>query len=78
MPDIYNILSKHLLKEASETEEQQIEEYKKTNSTEYKILKQLWNHGDIEVIDFDSAKAWNTVQDKIADKTYPFKQTHIS
>jgi len=57
MPDIYNILSKHLLKEASETEEQQIEEYKKTNSTEYKILKQLWNHGDIEVIDFDSAKA---------------------
>jgi ferric-dicitrate binding protein FerR (iron transport regulator) len=75
MPEIYNILSKHFLKEASETEEQQIEEFKKTNSTEYKILKQLWIRGDIKVIDFDSVKAWNTVQDKITEKNQ--RQTKV-
>ncbi len=68
MPDIYNILSKHFLQVASEQEEQQIEEFKKTNLTEYKILKDLWSRGDIEVVDFDSEKAWNTVQATIADK----------
>ncbi len=64
MQNIYNILSKHFLHETSEQEEQQITEFKKTNSTEYNILKKLWIRGDIEVKDFDSSTAWKAVQDK--------------
>jgi ferric-dicitrate binding protein FerR (iron transport regulator) len=68
MPDIYNILSKHFLKETSEIEEQQIKEFKKDNATEYKILKKLWNRGNLGIKDFNSAKAWDIVQDEVANK----------
>ena len=68
MPDIYNILSKHFQKETSEQEEQQVAEFKRTNSIEYNILEKLWNRGGIEIKDFDSAKAWKTVQDKATDR----------
>ena len=68
MQNIYNILSKHFLQETSEQEEKQIAEFKKTNSTEYKILKKLWNKGDVEIKDFDSAKAWKTVQDEVTER----------
>jgi len=68
MPDIYNILSKHFLKETSKLEEQQIKEFRKENATEYKILKKLWNRGNLGVKDFDSANAWNIIQEKVANK----------
>jgi ferric-dicitrate binding protein FerR (iron transport regulator) len=65
MEDIYNILLKHFLNETSEKEEKEIAKFKKSNSEEYAILSHLWKRNDIEVIDFDSSKAWEQVQLKI-------------
>jgi len=65
MNDIYNILSKHFLNEATEQEELQVAEFKSANKTEYEILKKLWESGDLKVTDFDSAMAWNTIQKKV-------------
>jgi ferric-dicitrate binding protein FerR (iron transport regulator) len=70
MEDIYNILLKHFLNETSEKEEKEIAKFKKSNSEEYAILSHLWKRNDIEVIDFDSKKAWEQVQLKVdANKT---------
>ena len=70
MADIYNILLKHFLKEASEKEENEIAKFKKINNEEYSILSQLWKRNDIKVTDFDSIKAWEQVQLKVdANKT---------
>jgi len=70
MEDIYNLLLKHFLNETSEKEEKEIAKFKKSNSEEYSILSQLWKRKDIEVIDFDSSKAWEQVQLKVdANKT---------
>jgi len=70
MEDIYNILLKHFLNEASEKEENEIAKFKKTNSEEYSILSQLWKRNDVKVTDFDSIKAWKQVQLKVnANKT---------
>ena len=65
MEDIYNILLKHFLNEASEKEENEIAKFKKSNSEEYAILSHLWKRNDIEVIDFDSKRAWEQVQLKV-------------
>jgi ferric-dicitrate binding protein FerR (iron transport regulator) len=65
MADIYNILLKHFLNETSENEENEIAKFKKSNSEEYAILSHLWKRNDIEVIDFDSKKAWEQVQLKV-------------
>jgi ferric-dicitrate binding protein FerR (iron transport regulator) len=62
MADIYNILLKHFLNETSEKEENEIAKFKKSNSEEYAILSHLWKRNDIEVIEFDSKKAWEQVQ----------------
>jgi ferric-dicitrate binding protein FerR (iron transport regulator) len=70
MEDIYNILLKHFLNETSEKEENEIAKFKKSNREEYTILSQLWKRNDIEIIDFDSKKAWEQVQLKVdANKT---------
>jgi len=65
MEDIYNILLKHFLNETSEKEENEIAKFKKSNSKEYAILSHLWKRNDIEVIDFDSKRAWEQVQLKV-------------
>jgi len=65
MEDIYNLLLKHFLNETSEKEEKEIAKFKKSNSEEYAILSHLWKRNDIEVIDFDSNKAWEQVQLKV-------------
>jgi len=65
MEDIYNILLKHFLNETSEKEENEIAKFKKSNREEYSILSQLWKRNDIEVIDFDSKRAWEQVQLKV-------------
>jgi ferric-dicitrate binding protein FerR (iron transport regulator) len=58
------------LNETSEKEENEIAKFKKNNSEEYSILSQLWKRNDIEIIDFDSKKAWEQVQLKVdANKT---------
>ncbi len=65
MEDIYNLLLKHFLNETSEKEENEIAKFKKNNSEEYTILSHLWKRNNIEVIDFDSGKAWEQVQLKV-------------
>lgn len=72
MPDIYDILAKHFLNETSKTEEQPIAEFKKNYPTEYSLLSDLWEKGDIKVKNFDSQKAWNTIQ-TAAKKKRPTK-----
>ncbi len=68
MPEIYNLLAKHFLNETSNNEEQSIDKFKKENPEEYQILKQLWKNGNIDVKDFDTAKAWNKVQKQVKRK----------
>lgn len=66
MPNIYNILSKHFLKETSPEEESVIEKFKKNNPTEYRLLLELWNkEGVIEVKDFNTEEAWKSVLEKV-------------
>ena len=71
MPDIYEILSKHFLNETSKKEEVQIVKFKSEHPTECRMLRKLWNRGDIKTKDFNSAKAWVTMQQKIKDKPQP-------
>ena len=65
MSDIYNLLAKHFLNETSNNEEKNIKEFKKNNYEEYQILKRLWEKGNISVKDFNTAKAWNLVQQQL-------------
>jgi len=71
MPDIYDILSKHFLNEATAEEEQLVNDFKKSNSVEYSMLEKLWEKGDIEVKDFDSHRTWNMMQRKLREKKGP-------
>lgn len=64
MENIYPILAKHFLKEASLDEEKEVAKFKRTNSKEYAILRSLWNNRNISVHDFDSQKAWKAVIDQ--------------
>lgn len=68
MPDIYDILSKHFLNETSTKEEEQIGKFKAEHPTEYLMLQKLWNRGDIKTKDFDSNRAWETMQQKIQNR----------
>ena len=65
MDEIYNLLAKHFLKETNEKEEKTIAEFKEANEKEYESLEKLWNSEGIQVYDFDSAKAWKVLSDKI-------------
>jgi len=69
MPYVYNILTKHFLGKTTAEEEKLIAEFKKENPVEYKLLAELWQRGDVKIKDFDSHKAWQLVQSKIAAKT---------
>ena len=68
MPDIYDILAKHFLNEASENEEKLIDSFSKEKPLEYSMLKKLWHEGNINVKDFDSNRAWLKMQQKILDR----------
>lgn len=68
MPYVYNILTKHFLGKTTTEEEKLIAKFKKENPVEYKLLAELWQRGDVKVKDFDSQKAWQLVQSKIAAK----------
>ncbi len=69
MNEIYQILSKHFLNENSKEEELLINEFKRNNKAEYEILKKLWENGkNIEIIDFDSEKAWAKIQENFKQK----------
>jgi len=71
MPDIYNILSKHFLGETNPQEEEQIAQFRKTHPEEYKTLQQFWRQRLGDVKEFDTEKAWKTVQQKMAAKSKP-------
>ena len=71
MPDIYDILSKHFLNETSKKEEAEIGKFKDEHPYEYLMLRKLWNRGDIKTKDFDSSRAWITMQQKIKAQPQP-------
>lgn len=75
MEEIYDILSKHFLKETSEEEERSVSEFKVANPKEYKILYEIWNKEDIHLHDFDSIKAWKEFNRRIGKK--PQKIIHL-
>jgi len=68
MEDIYNILSKHFLQEATKDEELQVSKFKDENKIEYKLLKELWERNDVKVKDFDTQKALATIKNKVKNK----------
>ena len=72
MANIYEILSKHFLGEASPEEEKTVSKFERENATEYKALKELWKRGKIEIKDFDSQQSWKQVLSVIK----PEKQKH--
>ncbi len=68
MEDIYPILAKHFLNEASSDEEKVILEYKNSNPKEYTLLLALWNKGEVKVHDFDSYRAWEAFNSKKSER----------
>lgn len=64
MEDIYPILAKHFLNEASTDEEKAVTEFKRTNSKEYTLLHTLWKERNISVRDFDSQAGWKAFMAK--------------
>ena len=59
MENIYELLRKHFLQEATGEEEKLVSEFKKNNLQEYQILKQLWWCSiNIKIKKFNSNKAW--------------------
>lgn len=70
MEKIYHLLPKHFLRETTPEEELIIEQYKKDHPEEYNALKRLWQkEGEIKIKDFDSQKAWSSVQKEFISKT---------
>jgi ferric-dicitrate binding protein FerR (iron transport regulator) len=65
MEDIYKALSKHFLNESSDVEEVKVTEFKKEKPIEYKLLAELWKKEKVEIIDFDTKKAWEIVASKV-------------
>jgi ferric-dicitrate binding protein FerR (iron transport regulator) len=68
MDNIYDILSKHFLKETSEEEEKLVFEFKQSNLKEYKMLKEIWNREGLKIHDFDSVKGWKEFSQRIKRK----------
>lgn len=69
MDEIYPILAKHFLKEASVDEENQVLKYKVANPKEYVLLQELWNKQNVQVRAFDSQKAWQELLEKREKKS---------
>jgi len=62
MQDIYKILSRHFSNESTDTDNSTIETFRKHNELEYQMLARLWHQQEIKVVDFDSDKAWQSMQ----------------
>ncbi len=58
MDDIYTILAKYFSKSSTPEEDLQINQFRKNNPTEYKMLYKLWQKGEIEIHDFNTEEAW--------------------
>ncbi len=57
--DIYSLLSKYFLGEATEKEKEAVESFKKNNSKEFTLLSKVWERDNIKVKAFNTQKAWN-------------------
>jgi ferric-dicitrate binding protein FerR (iron transport regulator) len=65
MGNLYGILSKYFLGEASCDEDVIVNEFKKENLAEYKALKDLWARGEVEIKEFDTKRPWRQVLNQI-------------
>jgi ferric-dicitrate binding protein FerR (iron transport regulator) len=69
MEDIYNILSKHFQENVTKEEQNQIDSFIKANPKEYETLKKVWNTKSVQITDFNTPKAWDTIQPKLKKET---------
>ncbi len=58
MEDIYPILAKHFLKDATIEEEALVAEFQRANPKEYQLLYTLWHSKNIKIHEFDPQNAW--------------------
>lgn len=68
MSDFNEILAKHFAGETSPAEEQQVQEWKAANSSEYEMLQSSWNAEITEVHTYDADSAWNKMDAQIEEK----------
>lgn len=79
MQDIYEILSRHFSNESTDIDYSAIEAFREHHELEYQMLARLWHHQKIQVIDFDSTKAWQymALMDKKPQKPKTIKLTPV-
>lgn len=65
MSDIYEILSKHFAGASNADEALLAEKFKQEKPKEYQVLEKLWSQNKIELQEFDSARAWSIVENKM-------------
>ncbi|TKG91997.1 FecR family protein [Puteibacter caeruleilacunae] len=65
MIDIYQILPKYFMGEVTNEEQELVQKFKEENNFEYKMLKRLWEKGDVNVVEFDAPKALQKVKCKV-------------
>jgi len=61
MSDIYDLLSKHFLNEATPEEEMEVNAFKLSNTSEYEMLKTMWTAKGVNVSEFDQTAAWESI-----------------
>lgn len=66
MEDVYDILAKYFLGEASTEECKIAEKFRLENELEFSMLERIWKQGNIEVVDFDAQRALQKVKQKAA------------
>lgn len=71
MEDIYTQISNYFSNEASLVDEKAVSEFKKKNPIEFELLASLWKRDSIEVIDFDTQKAWNNISNRPSKNIQP-------
>ncbi len=69
MDDIYNILAKHFFNETNPEEEKRIDDFRENNTSEYEILRKLWERGGIKIHHFNTKDAWKKIQYKTTRKS---------
>jgi len=73
MPDKYNLLTKHFLKETTPKEELLVDAFINSNEAEYLILKKFWLNNKISLSEFNKTLAWEAIVEKT--NQHKFKNT---
>ncbi len=71
MTDIYKILSKHFLGEASEEEEKRAAAFREAHPDEYTMLHRFWSKRIGRVKEFDAGRGWQLLQEALATRDQP-------